>query len=164
MTCVHTMTKKRLVYGALGAVVMLTIVQLAWPQDRLPLFTTVDSVNLSGQGRSSAIEMLRNAYKQHEIEIFLGSSNEAVVKTNLAKAGVTVDVDEMVAAGVTVALGTDNIQDVYKPFSDGNLEIELRTLLEVNHLYDTDILARIASTNGLRALHLTDYERLKAVA
>ena len=94
----HTMTKKRLVYGALGAVVMLTIVQLAWPQDRLPLFTTVDSVNLSGQGRSSAIEMLRNAYKQHEIEIFLGSSNEAVVKTNLAKAGVAVDVDEMVAA------------------------------------------------------------------
>ena len=94
----HTMTKKRLVYGALGAVVMLTIVQLAWPQDRLPLFTTVDSVNLSGQSRSSAIETLRNAYKQHEVEIFLNSSNEAVVKTNLAKAGITVDVDEMVAA------------------------------------------------------------------
>lgn len=61
-------------------------------------------------------------------------------------------VEEMVDAGVTVALGTDDISDIYKPFSDGDLWIELRILLEANHFYEIDELAKIASTNGLKAL------------
>jgi cytosine deaminase len=61
---------------------------------------------------------------------------------------------EMVAAGVTVALGTDNIQDIYKPFSDGDLWTELRFLLEAQRLYDLDILTEIATTNGKKALFL----------
>lgn len=63
-------------------------------------------------------------------------------------------VKEMVAAGVTVALGTDNIQDIYKPFSDGDMWTELRFLLETQRYYDLDALAIIASTNGLKALGL----------
>ncbi|HSX23626.1 MAG TPA: amidohydrolase family protein [Candidatus Saccharimonadales bacterium] len=63
-------------------------------------------------------------------------------------------VKEMVAAGLTVALGTDNIQDIYKPFSDGDMWTELRFLLESCHFYDTDALAQIASTNGLKVLGL----------
>lgn len=59
---------------------------------------------------------------------------------------------EMYAAGVRVALGTDDIADIYKPFSDGDLWIELRLLLEANHLYNIDHLADIATKNGLRAL------------
>jgi cytosine/adenosine deaminase-related metal-dependent hydrolase len=64
-------------------------------------------------------------------------------------------VKEMIAAGVKVALGTDDIADIYKPFSDGDMWIELRILLEATHLYELDDLATIASTNGLRALGLT---------
>jgi cytosine deaminase len=63
-------------------------------------------------------------------------------------------VDEMLPAGVRVALGTDNIADIYKPFVDGNLWTELRFLLEATHTYDVRALANIASTNGLRALWL----------
>lgn len=63
--------------------------------------------------------------------------------------------DELVPAGVNVALGTDNIADVYKPFSDGNMATELRVLLEATHFYDIDALARIASVNGLKTLDLT---------
>ncbi|HEY1085492.1 MAG TPA: amidohydrolase family protein [Candidatus Saccharimonadales bacterium] len=63
-------------------------------------------------------------------------------------------VKEMLAAGVVVALGTDNIQDIYKPFSDGSMWTELRFLLEAQRLYDLDALAAIASTNGRKALFL----------
>lgn len=65
-----------------------------------------------------------------------------------------VPVKEMVEAGVTVALGTDNIQDIYKPFSDGDMWTELRFLLEAQRLYDIDTLAAIASSNGRKALFL----------
>jgi cytosine deaminase len=63
-----------------------------------------------------------------------------------------VPVKEMAAAGLTVALGTDNIQDIYKPFNDGDMWSELRFLLEAQRIYDMDLLAEIASTNGLKAL------------
>ncbi|WP_185856426.1 amidohydrolase family protein [Blattabacterium cuenoti] len=63
-------------------------------------------------------------------------------------------VDEMVPEGITVAFGTDNICDIYKPFSDGNLWIELRVMLEACHYYDIDHLVQIATENGLRVLGL----------
>ena len=49
-------------------------------------------------------------------------------------------VEEMLKYGLTVAIGSDNIQDVYKPFSDGNMYTELKFLLECLHLYDIDAL------------------------
>jgi cytosine/creatinine deaminase len=61
-------------------------------------------------------------------------------------------VEEMVAAGLTVAIGTDNINDIYKPFSDGDMWTELKFLLEACHLYDLNALAEIATTNGLEVL------------
>jgi cytosine/creatinine deaminase len=64
-------------------------------------------------------------------------------------------VKEMLAAGVTVAIGTDNIQDIYKPFNDSDLWTELRVLLESQRLYDMDALAAVASTNGLKTLGIT---------
>lgn len=63
-------------------------------------------------------------------------------------------VKEMLAAGLTVALGTDNIQDIYKPFNDGDLWTELRFLLEAQRLYGLDALAEIATDNGLKTLGL----------
>lgn len=63
-------------------------------------------------------------------------------------------VDEMVPAGLNVAFGTDNICDIYKPFSDGDLWTEMRVMLEACHYYDTDKLAEIATTNGLKVLGL----------
>jgi cytosine deaminase len=64
-------------------------------------------------------------------------------------------IDEMIPAGVRVALGTDDIADIYKPFSDGDMWTELRVLLEATHVYDIDQLTELASTNGLRALGLS---------
>lgn len=61
-------------------------------------------------------------------------------------------VDEMVPAGLTVAFGTDNICDIYKPFSDGDMWTELRVMLEACHYYDIDSLVDIATVNGLKVL------------
>ncbi len=63
-------------------------------------------------------------------------------------------VDEIVEYGINVALGTDNIADIYKPFSDGDMWTELRVLLESTHLFDCEVLAKIASVNGLKALDI----------
>ena len=58
-------------------------------------------------------------------------------------------VDEMLEYGLIVGLGTDNIQDLYKPFCDGDMKTELRLLLEGNKIYDSDKLLDIATTNGM---------------
>lgn len=65
-------------------------------------------------------------------------------------------IDEMIPLGITVAIGTDNIADVYKPFCDGDLLTELRVLLEATHFYDLDELVKIATVNGRKVLGLVD--------
>lgn len=63
-------------------------------------------------------------------------------------------VEEMIPEGIVVGLGTDNIADVYKPFTDGNMWTELRFLLEACHYYDVDELVKIATVNGRKVLGL----------
>ena len=63
---------------------------------------------------------------------------------------------EMLKHGLTVAIGSDNIHDVYKPFSDGNMMTELKFLLECLHLYDIDALADIATKNGRLVIGMED--------
>lgn len=63
-------------------------------------------------------------------------------------------VEELVSAGITVALGTDNIADIVKPFTDGDMWIELRFLFESCRMNDIDTLVKIATVNGLKTLGL----------
>lgn len=65
-------------------------------------------------------------------------------------------VEELTAAGITVAIGTDNIADIYKPFTDGEMWLELRFLLESLHFYDLAALTKIATSNGRKVLGLTE--------
>jgi cytosine/creatinine deaminase len=59
---------------------------------------------------------------------------------------------EMLQAGIPVALGVDNIADIYQPLVDGDMYTELRMLAESNRFYDIDALVDIATTNGRRVL------------
>ena len=61
-------------------------------------------------------------------------------------------VEELVAEKINVALGTDNIYDIYKPFSDGDMWTELRFLLESCHFYNTKELVKISTSNGRKTL------------
>ena len=65
-------------------------------------------------------------------------------------------VDEMLQFGLTVAIGSDNIHDIYKPFSDGNMMTELRFLLESTHCYNMKELCKIAGENGRSIIGLSD--------
>ena len=61
-------------------------------------------------------------------------------------------VDELIRNDLTVAIGTDNIMDVYKPYCDGDMVFELRMLLEACKIYDEEELVKIATTNGKKVL------------
>lgn len=66
----------------------------------------------------------------------------------------TTPVDELIEAGITVGIGTDNIADLFMPYNDGMIWNDLRTLMEMNRLYDIDELVKIATLNGKRILGL----------
>jgi cytosine deaminase len=61
-------------------------------------------------------------------------------------------VDELIPAGLTVAIGTDNIADIYKPFINGSMWEELHALIEVSHFYEVDEMVKVATVNGQRVL------------
>ena len=63
-----------------------------------------------------------------------------------------VPVEELIANDLIVGIGTDNIADIYKPFTDGSLWMELRFLLESCHYYDMKNLLLIATKNGRKIL------------
>ena len=63
-------------------------------------------------------------------------------------------VDELLEHDLVVAIGSDNIHDVYKPFANGDMMFELRLLLEACKIYDIDELVKIATTNGKKVLGL----------
>lgn len=63
-------------------------------------------------------------------------------------------VDELVKFGINVGIGTDNIADIYKPFTNGDMWTELRFLLEANRFYNLKKLVDIATNNGLKVLDI----------
>jgi cytosine/adenosine deaminase-related metal-dependent hydrolase len=67
-------------------------------------------------------------------------------------------VEEMLEYGLTVAIGSDNIHDVYKPYSTGDMGTELKFLLEALHLYDMSALSEIATTNGRLVIGMEAYK------
>tara|TARA_B100000212_G_scaffold326159_1_gene288424 strand:+ start:2758 stop:3738 length:981 start_codon:yes stop_codon:yes gene_type:complete len=61
-------------------------------------------------------------------------------------------VDEMLEQGLTVAIGSDNICDVYKPFCDGDMINELRLLIDACRIYNPVDIINIAVHNGKKVL------------
>jgi len=72
-------------------------------------------------------------------------------------------VDELLERGLTVAIGSDNICDVYKPFCDGDMVNELRLLIDGCKIYDEDELLKICVYNGLEVIGLTEEDHAKII-
>lgn len=64
----------------------------------------------------------------------------------------TTPVDEMLPQGITVGFGTDNIADLFMPYNDGNMWSDLRVMMEMNRLYEINIVAKIATQSGRKIL------------
>jgi cytosine/adenosine deaminase-related metal-dependent hydrolase len=60
------------------------------------------------------------------------------------------NVPEALAAGVTVAIGVDNVYDFYQPFVDGDIYTEARMMMEACRYYNIDEVVKICTTNGLK--------------
>lgn len=54
------------------------------------------------------------------------------------------------AAGVTVAIGVDNVYDFYQPFIDGDMYTEAKILMEACRYYNIDDVVKVCTTNGLK--------------
>jgi|TARA_R110001599_G_scaffold352582_1_gene587873 cytosine/adenosine deaminase-related metal-dependent hydrolase len=67
-------------------------------------------------------------------------------------------VEEMIAHGLVVAIGSDNIHDVYKPYSTGEMALELKFLLESLHMYDAETLINIATKNGRLVIGMEEFD------
>jgi len=67
-------------------------------------------------------------------------------------------VDELLQHGLTVAIGSDNICDVYKPYCDGDIINELRLLIDACRIYDPNDIINIAVFNGLKVMGI-GYEK-----
>ena len=63
-------------------------------------------------------------------------------------------VDELLEHDLVVAIGSDNIHDIYKPFSTGDMRTEIKFLLESLHIYDIETLVNISTRNGLKVVGL----------
>ena len=61
-------------------------------------------------------------------------------------------IDELLEWGLCVGIGTDNIEDVYKPYCDGDPMFELRLALECCKVYDDSTLVDLAYNNGLKII------------
>jgi cytosine/creatinine deaminase len=61
---------------------------------------------------------------------------------------------DLLDAGVTVAIGTDNIRDIFVPLSGGSLAEEADFLAEATRIYDLERLAGLAASGGAAVLGL----------
>lgn len=65
-------------------------------------------------------------------------------------------VDELLEYDVPVALGSDNIADIWMPWNTADMWLDIRVLLEGCRIYDLDILSDIATVNGRKVLGLEE--------
>ena len=61
-------------------------------------------------------------------------------------------VDELLEKNLLVAIGTDNICDIYKPYCDGNLFNEIRLIIDGCKIYDEKSLIDMSIYNGLKII------------
>lgn len=84
--------------SGVSALALLFAVQLFYPNDRMPLFSTVDGTNLSFQKKSDAIDTLNKAYDEYPIAIYMSGDSEPIVSPKLSELAVTVDTTERIDA------------------------------------------------------------------
>jgi len=118
--------------------------------------TAVHSISLAAHPKSYR----KNIYKRcKEIEMSFVTCPTAWIdhrrneELNVNHNSIT-PVEELLEHDITVAIGTDNIHDIYKPYSTGDLLVEAKFLIECLHFYDIKSIVNILTVNGRKILGL----------
>lgn len=69
-------------------------------------------------------------------------------------------IDELIPAGITIGIGSDNIADIWMPYNDADMWLDLRALMEMARFYDVDELVNIATSNGRKILGLKSGKKI----
>ncbi len=62
--------------------------------------------------------------------------------------------DELLEYAIPVGIGSDNIADIFMPFNNADMWLDLRVLLEAARIHDLDELTNIATSYGRKLLGL----------
>lgn len=133
-----TLARKTIQYGLEGKVVAIHAVSLAAqsPKKRQGIYQLMKSAGLTVVCCPSAALSMKQLPYTSELHNSIAP------------------VPELLEAGIPVALGVDNISDIYQPLIDGDMYTELRFLAEACRFYDIDALTDIATKYGKGALGL----------
>lgn len=83
--------KRILMYGGGGLLVLLVLVQLLYPQDRLVLNATVDGVEVGGWKKDDAVWQLNHHYLRKSVNIYFGDNKTAYRSPVVSEIGMTID-------------------------------------------------------------------------
>jgi cytosine/adenosine deaminase-related metal-dependent hydrolase len=119
--------------------------------------TAVHAISLSAQ---SAEEQLAVAGLLHQAHVNVTICPIAALSmTQLPKSALLhnsiAPLRVLLEADVNVALGVDNIADLFMPYGDGDLWAETRMLMEATRIYDPRLILPIVTSNGLSTMNLT---------
>lgn len=83
---------RRLLVPGLGMLLVLVVViQLVYPKDSLPLFTTIDGVHVGGFSKSAAAHLLDGKYEKLPINLYFGDNKTTYRQPKPDEIGLTID-------------------------------------------------------------------------
>lgn len=90
--------RKLLLYGGGGVALLFIVVQLFYPNGRMPLFASVDDVNVSGWKKEDAEWELNNRYKQQQVQLYFGDTKNPYHEPSVGAIGLTISNGQRIEA------------------------------------------------------------------
>lgn len=79
------------IFGGIGLAVVLVLIQLFYPTDRMLPFSYVEGVDVSGQIKADAAKKLNESYAKYPAAIYMADDNKPVISPTLAELHMAVD-------------------------------------------------------------------------
>lgn len=83
-------------YGCGGIIGIMLIVQLVYPWGNMPLYQTIDNVNVSGWSAADTTKLLDEKYRKLQVGLYFGSSPKAYRQPVTGDLGITIDTKSQV--------------------------------------------------------------------
>lgn len=91
-----TRHKRPLTYAGIGLFAVLMLAQVFYPGSRMPLFATIDGVNVSAWKKEDAAWKLNQLSREQDIAITLGKSDDTYAKVSPEDIGLEISYDERI--------------------------------------------------------------------